>query len=204
VAKAAPGAHIRVWDPFVRVFHWGTVALFSATFLSPDEKWLHEPLGYAVLALVSARILWGLVGTRHARFTDFVRGPRAVLAYLGALRRGRAPRYLGHNPAGGAMVALLLAMLVLVAGSGWMTETDRWFGVPWVDHLHHISAHLLLILIGLHLVGVVVSSVLHRENLVAAMVTGRKPAELPGRHDGGRGEVDDEGRAAAFARLDPR
>jgi cytochrome b len=184
MAKRDPGAQVRVWDPFVRVFHWGMVALFAATYLSPDAKWLHEPLGYAVLVLAAARILWGLVGSRHARFADFVRGPRAVLAYLRQLRHGEAPRYLGHNPAGGAMVALLLAMLVLVAGSGWMTETDRWFGVPWVDHLHHISAHLLLILIGVHVAGVVVSSVLHRENLVLAMWTGRKPAALPGHHPG--------------------
>lgn len=180
MAGREPGAQIRVWDPFVRCFHWGMVGLFAATFLSPDAKWLHEPLGYAVLALAVARIAWGVVGSRHARFADFVRGPRAVAAYLGQLRRGEAPRYLGHNPAGGAMVALLLAMLVLVAGSGWMTETDRWFGVPWVDHLHHVSAHLLLILIGVHVVGVVVSSLLHRENLVLAMLTGCKPAELGG------------------------
>lgn len=207
---------VRVWDPFVRVFHWGTVALFFATFFSPDYKWLHEPLGYTVLGLVVARILWGLVGSRHARFTDFVHRPRTVMAYLRQLRTGDAPRYLGHNPAGGAMVALLLVMLVVVAGSGWMTETDRWFGVPWVDHLHHISAHLLLILVGVHVTGVVVSSVLHRENLVRAMVTGRKPAELPGHAgsrpagragtagSGGAGrELQRENGAAALAGRDP-
>lgn len=185
----APGAHVRVWDPFVRVFHWGTVLLFTATYFSPDWKWLHEPLGYAVLGLVVARILWGLVGSRHARFTDFVRHPRHVLTYLRALRRGEAPRYLGHNPAGGAMVVILLGMLVVVAGSGWMSETDRWFGVPWVDHLHHISAHLLMLLVGVHLLGVIVSSVLHRENLVLAMLTGRKPATLEEPGGGGKESV---------------
>lgn len=169
------GAEVRVWDPFVRLFHWGTVALFATAFLSTDEKWLHEPIGYALIALVSLRIVWGFIGTHHARFANFVVSPGAVLRYLRQLREGRAPRHLGHNPAGGMMILLLLAMLVLVAGSGWMTETDRWFGVPWVDHLHHLSAHLLLLLIGVHVAGVVISSRLHRENLVRAMITGRKP-----------------------------
>ena len=118
--------------------------------------------------LVAARIVWGVIGSRHARFASFVSGPRAVLAYLRALRHGHAPRHLGHNPAGGAMIVALLALLVVVAGSGC---------VPWVDHLHHFSAHLLLVVIGLHLAGVVVSSWLHRENLVLAMLTGRKSAE---------------------------
>jgi cytochrome b len=176
---AAPGAEVRVWDMFVRLFHWGAVALFAAAFLSPDEKWLHEPLGYLLLVLVMARIIWGFIGTAHARFTGFVASPAAVLRYLRLLREGRAPRHLGHNPAGGAMIVLLLAMLVLVAGSGWMTETDRWFGVPWVDHLHHISAKVLLLLVGVHVAGVVVSSALHGENLVRAMITGRKPAAAP-------------------------
>lgn len=170
---------LRVWDPFVRVFHWSAVALFAAAFLSPDQKSIHEPIGYVLLALVVARILWGVVGSRHARFTSFVSSPATVLAYLRDLRYGRAERHLGHNPAGGAMIVLLLGMLVVCAGSGWMSETDRWFGVPWVSHLHHISAKLLLVLIGLHVTGVIASSLLHRENLVRAMVTGRKAAELP-------------------------
>jgi cytochrome b len=178
-SRTTPGAEVRVWDPFVRLFHWGAVALFAAAYLSPDHKPLHEPLGYLLLALVTARIVWGFIGTRHARFAGFVASPTAVLHYLRLLREGRAPRHLGHNPAGGAMIVVLLVMLVVVGVSGWMTETDRWFGVPWVDHLHHISAHLLLLLVGVHVVGVVVSSVLHRENLVRAMITGRKPAAPP-------------------------
>jgi cytochrome b len=168
---------LRVWDPFVRVFHWSAVALFATAFLSPDEKSLHEPVGYVLLALVAARIVWGVVGSHNARFTSFVTRPSNVIAYLRQLRRGDAPRHLGHNPAGGAMIVLLLVMIMVVAGSGWMSETDRWFGVPWVSHLHHISAKLLLVLIGVHVAGVVISSLLHRENLVRAMITGRKPAD---------------------------
>lgn len=178
--QTARGAEVRIWDSFVRLFHWGTVALFATAFLSSDEKSLHEPIGYALLALVGLRIVWGFIGTYHARFASFVVSPGAVMRYLRLLREGRAPRHLGHNPAGGAMILLLLGMLVLVAGSGWMSETDRWFGVPWVDHLHHISAKILLLLIGAHVAGVVVSSRLHRENLVRAMITGRKPVDPPG------------------------
>ncbi len=168
---------IPVWDRFVRVFHWSTVTLFATVFLTAHVQWIHQPLAYVILVLVLARIAWGFIGSRHARFRDFVRHPRTVRAYLEDLRHGRARRYLGHNPAGGAMVVAILFMLLVVIGSGWLSETNRFYGVPWVDHLHHISAHLLLLMIGVHVAGVIVSSVLHRENLVRAMITGRKPAE---------------------------
>ncbi len=171
---------IPVWDRFVRVFHWTTVTLFAIVFLTAHIQWIHQPLAYVILVLALARIVWGFIGSRHARFRDFVRHPRTVRAYLGDLRHGRARRYLGHNPAGGAMVVAILVMLLVVIGSGWLSETNRFYGVPWVDHLHHISAHLLLLMIFVHVAGVIVSSVLHRENLVRAMITGRKPVESAG------------------------
>jgi cytochrome b len=192
------GGEIRVWDLFVRVFHWGTAALVGVAFLTEDMKSLHEAAGYVVLPLVLARIAWGFVGPRHARFSDFVTRPATTLAYLRALRAGRAPRFFGHNPAGGAMVVALLALLVVVAGSGWMSETDRWFGVPWVADLHAAAANLLFWLVGLHVAGVVLSSWLHRENLIRAMFTGRKSATLPS------GQVQHEDAPAAGARLRPR
>lgn len=175
------GATVPVWDRFVRVFHWSTVTLVLIAYLTTDDaRVLHELTGYCVLVLVLARVAWGLIGTRHARFSNFVVHPRTVLDYLRQLVRGQAPRHLGHNPAGGAMIVVLLALLLVVAGSGWLSETDAFFGVPWVDHLHHMSAHLLLLLIGAHVVGVMVSSWLHRENLLLAMLTGRKLVH-PGR-----------------------
>jgi cytochrome b len=143
-------------------------------------KSVHEPAGYALLLLVVLRIGWGLVGSRHARFASFAASPAAVLRYLRLLSEGRAPRYLGHNPAGSVMIVLLLATLLLAAVSGWMTETDRWFGVAWVDALHHITGNLVLPLAAVHVVGVTVSSWLHRENLVRAMFTGRKRAQTAG------------------------
>lgn len=184
---------MKVWDPFVRMFHWGVAALVAAAFLSPDDKRLHEPIGYAVLALVGARLLWGVIGSRHARFTDFVTGPRAIAAYLRELAAGRPRPYRGHNPAGGAMVLALLAMLLVVGGTGWLSETDAFFGVDWVSELHGAASTVLLVLIGLHVLGVLVSSLAHRENLVRAMITGHKSAAA---------EAEDEGGAAARAALD--
>jgi len=174
---------IAVWDWFVRVFHWAAVALVAMAFLSPDDKALHEPVGYAVMGLVLARLVWGVIGSRHARFTDFVARPVTVLAYLRELWSGRVRRYLGHNPAGGAMVLALLATLATVTVSGWMSETDRFFGVEWVSQLHRLSTDVLVGLIGCHLLGVLVASVLHRENLIVAMITGRKPALLQHEHE---------------------
>ena len=91
------GAEVRVWDPFVRLFHWAVVALFATAYLSSDEKWLHEPVGYALLALVPLRIGWGFAGPRYARFASFVASPAAVLRYLRLLAKGRAPRYLSRD-----------------------------------------------------------------------------------------------------------
>jgi cytochrome b len=195
---AADEPTIPVWDRVVLLFHWSTVSLVLVAFFTTDDaRWLHEATGYAVLALLALRIIWGIIGTRHALFVSFLAGPRAVLRYVLLLYEGRAPRYVGHNPAGGAMIAVLLVLLGIVAGSGWLSETDTYFGVPWVDHLHHISAHLLLVLIGLHLAGVFVSSWLHQENLVLAMITGRKPAR-----SAERSEFQLERAAAAVARHD--
>ena len=170
-------SRVRVWDPFVRVFHWSLVALFATAFLTGDEwKSLHENAGYAMAALVAMRIIWGFIGSRHARFTDFVRGPGTTLAFLRDTLAFRARRYLGHNPAGGAMVLALLAAIAMICLTGWMMTTDRWWGVAWVEEVHVTAAYGTLVLIGLHVVGVALASWEHRENLVRSMVTGWKRA----------------------------
>lgn len=187
---------IAVWDPFVRVFHWCTALLVLVAFLTTDDlRWLHEGAGYAVFGLAAVRILWGLFGGEYARFSGFLCGPRTLVSYLRSLHGRQAKRYLGHNPAGGLMIVALLTLLIVVSFSGWLSETNAYFGVPWVDHLHHLSAHLLLVLIGLHAAGVIVSSWLHGENLVFAMITGRKRLDV----DGGA-EIQGEHGTAAFAR----
>ncbi len=166
---------VPVWDPLVRLVHWSQAALIAAAWLSAGEwKWLHERLGYAVAALVALRVAWGFVGSRHARFSDFVRGPRAVGAYLGALVRGREPRMLGHNPAGGAMIVALLATVAATAFTGWLQTTDAFFGSDLVDAVHEALANLILALVTVHVGGVFFESWRHGESLVGAMLTGRK------------------------------
>ncbi len=174
---AKPPATVRVWDPFVRVFHWTTAGLFVLAYATGDRvEWLHLFAGYSIAALVGARILWGLVGPRHARFTDFVRGPRAVRAYVAKMAQLRAPRHLGHNPAGGAMVVALLAMLAAIATTGHLMTTNAFWGSEFLEEVHEFLVHATLVLIGLHVLGVVFASLEHGENLVKSMVTGRKRA----------------------------
>lgn len=177
---AMPPATVKVWDPFVRVFHWSLVGLFAFAFLTGDEwETPHEFAGYVIAALVAARILWGLVGSRHARFSTFVRSPAEVARFIGATARFSAPRYLGHNPAGAAMILALLAAIGVIAATGYMMTTDAYWGVEWVEELHEAAAFATLGLIALHVAGVALASVEHGENLVRAMFTGRKRAPGP-------------------------
>lgn len=167
---------VRVWDPFVRAFHWFLVAGFAANYfeLVREGKLAHQVIGYVVLGLVAARILWGFFGPRHARFVDFVVHPLAALRYLGQTFAHRGERHLGHNPAGGAMVLALLTVTILVGATGWLSTTDWFFGSDFMEETHEILANLMLALAGLHILGVIHASWRHRENLVLSMVTGRK------------------------------
>jgi cytochrome b len=168
---------VRVWDPFVRIFHWGLVASFTVAFVTGEHfERLHFAAGYAVMALIAFRVVWGFVGPRHARFSDFVRLPTKVMVYLGDMARGRATRTLGHNPAGGAMVVALLVMLAITSGTGYALTLPDISRSKWIKELHEISGNATLALAVLHVAGVLVTSVLYRENLVRAMFTGRKRA----------------------------
>ena len=169
-------ATVRVWDPFVRIFHWSVVMLFAVAWASEHRQAIHQPAGYLVLALVGLRIIWGFIGPRHARFADFVRSPGGVLAYALALLAGRAPRILGHNPLGGVMVLLLMAMLIATGTSGWLMTTDAFRAIEWIEDLHEALASLTLALVGVHVLSVLAMSLLHGEHLVRAMITGRKRA----------------------------
>jgi len=173
---------MRVWDPLVRLFHWSLVAVFSVAWLSSDlSEAVHMWAGYAAGGLIVLRVIWGLIGPRYARFSSFVRHPRAVAAYLGDIRRGREARHIGHNPAGGAMILALILALAGTVLTGWMMYTDAYYGVDWVAHLHGLSAHAALFLVIVHLGGVALASLRHRENLVSAMIFGKKRA--PGECD---------------------
>lgn len=197
---------VPVWDPFVRIAHWVLViAFFVAYFTEDDFLTQHVWAGYTVATIVLVRVVWGFVGSRHARFADFLYDPATVLRYLGDLVLGRARRYLGHSPAGGAMVIALLLALAATTWSGLMVYAyDRQAGPlaglvapPAADGpaaapnregasagfearedfweaTHELFANLTLVLVILHIGGVVLASVVHRENLVAAMLKGKK------------------------------
>lgn len=168
-------AMVRVWDPLVRLFHWSLVGLFAFAYFTGDEwKDAHIVAGYIVGGLVVFRILWGLVGPTNARFASFVRGPSATLGYLRSALAFRAPRYLGHNPAGAAMIVALLVAIATIATTGYMMTTDTFWGVEWVEEVHETTVYVALGLIALHVGGVVLASIEHRENLVRAMITGLK------------------------------
>ena len=163
---------VRVWDPFVRLFHWVlAVAVLIALVTGDEVQGLHTLAGYTVMGLIAARLVWGLIGTRHARWWDFVRGPRAVLDYLRESVRGTAPRYLGHNPAGGAMIVAFILGLAATTLTGLATLDNEG-----MKDLHEFFAYATLCLVPLHLLGVAVGSLRHRENLVRAMINGYKRA----------------------------
>ena len=180
---------VRVWDPFVRVFHWSLAVAFFFAYLTEDDfLTLHTWAGYVVLALVVMRIPWGFVGPRHARFSDFVRSPGEAIAYALAALRGRARRHLGHNPAGGLMIVVLLLILPILTLTGiatlgaeegvgplatFMAGSPHWMEEA-VEETHEFLANFTMLLIVIHVVGVVIESLAHRENLVRAMFTGRK------------------------------
>jgi len=200
---------IRVWDPLVRIGHWVLVAAFATAYLTQGEpQWLHSYAGYAIAVTVAIRVIWGFVGPRRARFSNFVTGPGRVLGYLRDLAMGRAERHLGHSPAGGAMTVALLCAVSLTALTGmatlaveegegplaglvtaqslpdWAAEEEQG---EYADHgeagetfeeLHELAANVTLLLILLHLAGVLWASRAHGENLLSAMIGGRKrPAE---------------------------
>lgn len=167
---------ILVWDLPVRVFHWLIVLCFAGAYLTAErESWrlVHVTLGYTMAGLVLFRLLWGTVGTRYARFTNFVRGPRAVAAYTGSLLRGRTEHHTGHNPAGALAIVALLGLALAVTAAGWATYQD--IGGKWLEVLHETAANIMLGVVGLHIAGVLLASWLHRDNLIGAMITGRKP-----------------------------
>jgi cytochrome b len=172
---AMPPAMIKVWDPFVRVFHWSLAALFVLAYATGDEiERMHFAAGYAIGGLVSARIVCGFIGPRHARFSNLIRPPRDILAYLRDVVLLRAPRYIGHNPAGGAMIVALLLMLAGTCVTGYVMTTDAYWGSKWVEEIHETMANVTVGLIVAHVLSVLIASFEHWENLVAAMITGRK------------------------------
>jgi cytochrome b len=176
IVSAPTANRVLVWDAPVRVFHWLTVACFAGAWITAEsERWrlLHATLGYTMAGLLVFRLVWGFVGSRHARFADFVHGPRAVMRYLGSLLRGQPQHHAGHNPAGALAIVGLLLLIALASVTGWAVYNE--VGGDWTESLHEGAANATMALVVVHVAAVALSSWLHRENLVGAMITGRKP-----------------------------
>ncbi len=169
---------ILVWDVPTRVFHWLQALSFAVAYLTAFSERMrnyHAALGYILLGLIVFRLLWGFVGTRYARFSSFLFNPKEIVAYLSAMVKGRPAHYLGHNPAGSVSVWLLLALGLFIGVTGVLALQDD--ASDLVIELHGFATNVMLGVIALHLVGVLTSSLLHRENLVHSMLSGLKSAE---------------------------
>lgn len=167
--------YVTVWDPLVRIFHWSLVVGFAVAYLTGDEwDFAHEIVGYIVTTLIVIRVLWGFFGTRHARFRDFVSRPETTLAFVRDSLRFRAKRYLGHNPAGGAMVVALITVITGLCITGILLTIGAYREAKWLEEIHEVLANGALVLIGLHVLGVALASFEHRENLAKAMFTVKK------------------------------
>lgn len=177
---------IRVWDPIVRLFHWSLLTAFAISWLTQEEQYnLHLLAGYTTLGLISLRFVWGLIGTQHARFADFIYSPSTIYADIKSIASGHGKRYIGHSPAAGLMIIALLTGLIVVTISGvaldgaenWsgpMAEMNLYHYTGLIQSVHVMSTNLLLILIALHVLGVLYTSFIHQENLVRTMITGWK------------------------------
>jgi len=201
---------VRVWDPLVRLTHWSLAIGIVLSFVTA-ERWpeTHEAIGYTIGGIIVVRVIWGFIGSQHARFSDFAYGPSAVRRYLMALMGFKGRRYLGHSPAGGAMVMLLLALVSTIVVTGILTEIQREGALPpavattasigtpsgleaaneehesVVGEIHEAAANVLIVFVTLHIAGVLVASLVHRENLVLAMFTGRKRPNSKPEHPAG-------------------
>ena len=178
----------KVWDIFVRVFHWSLVLGFAIAYVTEEELLsLHVFAGYAVFGLILLRLAWGLIGSRYARFGDFIYRPKEIKQVLSDTAHLKARRYIGHNPAGGAMIVLMLASLLMVSVSGIAVYAAEESAGPLavmasslhpfehlIEEVHEFFANLTLSLVLVHIAGVMFESLIHGENLVKSMVTGRK------------------------------
>lgn len=166
---------IYVWDPLVRLFHWSLVAAFlaNALFTRPGKD-LHETVGYVVAGLIALRLVWGLVGPRHARLSDFAPRPGAALEQVQEMATGRRNVHAGHSPLGALMIWNLLATLAAIALTGWMQTTLTFFGVEWVAQAHEVLVTWAEISAAAHVLAVVLESRRLRVNLPKSMLTGYK------------------------------
>jgi cytochrome b len=167
--------YVKVWDLPVRLIHWLIALCFTGAYLtSESESWrlLHVTLGYTMGGLIAFRVIWGVIGTRYARFSEFVRSPSAVFRYLRSLMTKTPEHFTGHNPAGAIAALLLLGLGAAISVSGYALYND--LGGEWIEEVHELLANAMLAIVFIHIAAVLVSSHLHKENLPLAMITGKK------------------------------
>ena len=168
---------VKVWDWPVRVFHWTLAASVLGAFITgenEDFERLHQTLGWVAAGLIAFRVVWGLVGTRYARFTEFISSPAQVWAYIKSLRSGQPQHFVGHNPVGAVAVMLLMGLTALSVYTGWLALAED--AAEWLEEAHEIAANTLITVVLVHVIGVLWGSRTHGENLLKAMLTGRKTA----------------------------
>jgi cytochrome b len=166
---------VKIWDAPVRIMHWLIALTFAGAYLTAEsETWrlLHITLGYTMAGLMGLRVIWGFLGSRYARFSEFVRGPKAIGSYLRSLVRREPIHYIGHNPGGAVAIMLLLVAGLALGGSGYALYNE--IGGDWLEEFHEVLANGMLAIVIIHIFAVLISSHLHRENLVRAMITGNK------------------------------
>ncbi len=168
---------VMVWDPVVRVFHWATAVLFVANFaVFDDDSVLHIYVGYVLFALVLVRLVWGIVGTRYARFNAFWPSFIQIKQHIGGMFRGDAEQHLSHNPLGALMVCNLLCALFLIGITGIMMSDGGFSNADWVEDAHEFLSNYAMICVGLHILGVLIETRRGGVNLIRAMITGVKSA----------------------------
>jgi len=166
---------ILVWDVPTRVFHWSLVICFLGALLTKDsERWrlLHVNFGYTMMGLVCWRLIWGVFGSRYAKFSEFIKPPSEIKAYIQSLLTNNPKHYVGHNPVGAIAIVLVLALVLLLTISGYLSYND--LGGEWPERLHDEVSDLLVLVCFIHFCGVVASSYLHKESLIKSMLTGMK------------------------------
>lgn len=169
---------IRVWDPLVRIVHWVLViCVFSNLFFNESGYPVHRAMGMAASVAVIIRIVWGFVGSEHARFSDWFPWPSRLFPYLKAMLRNEAPRHLGHNPAGAVMMLILMALILGMGVSGFLMTTDAFYEDETLLAIHQTLSRILVGAIVLHIAGALLESWRHRENLIASMIHGNKPLD---------------------------
>lgn len=166
---------IQVWDAPVRLTHWLIALCFTGAYLTAEVdslRLLHISMGYTMLFLICFRLFWGFIGSKYARFSEFVRSPATVIRYLRDMISGHPAHFTGHNPAGAMAIIAMLGLGLIVTISGYANYNE--LGGEWLEEAHEIAANIMLTVVGVHIAGVLLASYLHRQNLVRSMISGRK------------------------------